>query len=105
MALKKTIKKITTQVEDATKKADTKLEQASEETEEQKVPKRRGCSFCQSKQIPSYEDTATLKRFLSERTKILPKTYTHLCSKHQRAVTKHIKYARHLALLPFTPKI
>lgn len=92
--VKKTIKKI-------------ESEKVKEEvlTTDQKTPKRRGCTFCESKLIPTYTDTATLKRFLSERGKILPKTYTHLCSKHQRAVTKHIKYARHLSLLPFTAKV
>lgn len=91
--VKKTIKKIESEVAEETIAV------------AQKPTRRRGCAFCQSKQAPSYVDTATLKRFLSERGKILPKTYTHLCSKHQRAVTKHIKYARHLALLSFTPKL
>lgn len=91
--VKKTIKKIESE---AVKES---------ENGEKKLPKRKGCIFCGTKQSPSYTDLTTLKRFLSERSKILPKTYTHLCSKHQRATSKQIKHARHLALLPFTPKI
>lgn len=93
--VKKTIKKI---------EAETPVK-IKDEQEEQKVQKRRGCTYCETKIAPSYVDTATLKRFLSERGKILPKTYTRLCSKHHRAATRNIKYARHLSLLPFTPKV
>lgn len=91
--VKKTIKKIDSEAA------------VEDKQEEQKPARRRGCTYCESKQVPSYKDLETLRRFLSERGKILPKTYTHLCSKHQRAVTKNIKYARHLSLLPFTQKV
>lgn len=90
--VKKTITKITT---------DVKISP----TQDQKPERRRGCAFCQSNNKPSYFDIAVLKRYLSERGKILPKGYTKACSKHQRAVSRQIKYARHLALLPFTPKV
>lgn len=66
---------------------------------------KRVCLFCQSKASPSYTDLVTLRRFLTDRAKIVPKLKSSLCSKHQRRVTKQIKYARHLALLPFTPKV
>lgn len=66
---------------------------------------KRGCSFCQSSSEPSYTDTAGLRRFVSDRSKIVPKLRSGLCSKHQRKVTKQIKYARHLALLPFVTRI
>lgn len=82
------------------------VEEISQEAE-QAVPIRtkRVCIFCQSKQAPSYTDAVGLRRFLTDRGRILPKLRTNLCSKHQRRVTKQIKYARHLALLPFTPKV
>lgn len=92
--VKKTIKKIT---------PEPIKEEATDS--DQKPQRRRGCAFCQSKHSPSYQDIATLKRYLSERGKILPKIYTHTCSKHQRGVTRNVKYARHLSLLPFTPKV
>ena len=63
------------------------------------------CQFCQSKLNPSYTDVVSLRRFLTDRAKIVPKARTFLCSKHQRFVTREIKYARHLALLPFTPQV
>lgn len=91
--VKKTIKKIETEAKEEALK------------EEQKSTKGKGCAFCQSKTKPAYFDIATLKRFISDRGKILPKAYTKTCSKHQRAVAKNVKYARHLALLPFTPKV
>lgn len=66
---------------------------------------KRVCFFCQSKSVPSYTDISTLRRYQTDRAKIVPKQKNSLCSKHQRRVTKQIKYARHLALLPFTPKV
>lgn len=66
---------------------------------------KRTCLFCQGKTNPSYTDIVTLRRFTTDRAKIVPKLKSNLCSKHQRAVAKHIKYARHLSLLPFTPKV
>lgn len=66
---------------------------------------KRECFFCKSKTIPSYTELASLRRFLTERAKIVGKERTGVCSKHQRGVTKNIKYARHLALLPFVPKV
>lgn len=74
---------------------------------EQAAPTRtkKVCIFCQTKQSPAFTDVVSLRRFLTDRGRILPKLRTNLCSKHQRRVTKQIKYARHLALLPFTPKV
>lgn len=62
---------------------------------------KKVCSFCESKTMPVYTDSAALKRFLSDRGKILPKLRSGLCSKHQKRVATEIKHARHLALLPF----
>ena len=72
--------------------------------------KRRGgrrrkkvCVFCgkENNEI-DYKDVATLKKYVSERGKILPRRITGTCAKHQRAVTGAIKRARHLALMPYT---
>ncbi len=77
-----------------------------EPVEVEKVEKtKRSCYFCKSKSNPSYTDLANLKRFLTDRAKILPKLRSSVCARHQRAVSKHIKYARHLSLLPFVPKV
>lgn len=75
-------------------------------TEGEKILKiKRSCHFCQSKTSPAYTDLANLKRFLTDRAKILPKLRSSVCARHQRAVAKQIKYARHLSLLPFVPKV
>ena len=49
-----------------------------------------------------YKDVTRLKRFVSERSKLLPRRVTGTCAKHQRELTTAIKRARHLALLPYT---
>ena len=71
-----------------------------------KPPKvNKKCYFCESGKTPLYTDSATLKKYTSDRARIQPKLRTGLCSKHQRALTKNIKYARHLALLPFVNQL
>lgn len=74
-------------------------------TEETIGRPKKACFFCQGKTSPAYTDVVVLRRFLSDRVKIVPKLKSNICSRHQRAVTKNIKYARHLALLPFVPKV
>ncbi|MEO0102806.1 MAG: 30S ribosomal protein S18 [candidate division WOR-3 bacterium] len=65
---------------------------------------KKGCSFCERsiKKIDYKEPT--LRNFLTERGKILPAKVTGLCAKHQRSLTKAIKRARNLALLPYVVK-
>ncbi len=64
--------------------------------------RRKVCAFCVDKveQI-DYKDAAKLKRFLSERSKILPRRTTGTCAMHQRQLTTAIKQARQIALLPY----
>ena len=65
--------------------------------------RRKGCSFCVDKaDYIDYKDGAKLRRFISERGKILPRRVTGTCAHHQRGLTVAIKRARHLALLPFS---
>ena len=65
--------------------------------------KKKVCSFCQDKvDYIDYKDVAKLRRYISERAKILPRRITGTCAKHQRQLTEAIKRARHIALLPFT---
>lgn len=66
-------------------------------------PKRKICSFCADKvTFIDYKDVNKLKKYVSERGKILPRRITGNCAKHQRAVTIGIKRARFLALLPYS---
>ena len=61
------------------------------------------CSFCVDKvDHIDYKDVAKLRRFVTERGKILPRRISGNCAKHQRQVTVAIKRARNIALLPFT---
>lgn len=65
--------------------------------------KKKVCSFCQDKvDYIDYKDVAKLRRYISERAKILPRRVTGTCAKHQRQLTEAIKRARHIALLPFS---
>lgn len=63
---------------------------------------KEACYFCKNGKSPSYEDVNALRKFLTERNKILSRARSGVCSKHQRDLSKSIKHARHLALLPFT---
>ena len=64
--------------------------------------RRKVCSFCVDKITTiDYKETAKLRRYLSERGKILPRRTTGTCAAHQRQLTVAIKRARHIALLPY----
>lgn len=62
---------------------------------------KQKCYFCENKKIPDYKEFEILKKFTSDRGKILSGLKTGICAKHQRHLTEAIKRARHLALLPF----
>ena len=64
--------------------------------------RRKVCLFCVDKVTSiDYKDTAKLRRFTSERGKILPRRTTGTCAAHQRQLTVAIKRARQIALLPY----
>ena len=66
-------------------------------------PKRKICSFCVDKiESIDYKQYEKLKRFITERGKILPRRITGNCARHQRQLTQAVKRARIMALLPFT---
>lgn len=65
--------------------------------------RKKVCGFCVDKvENIDYKDIARLRRYMSERGKILPRRVTGTCARHQRELTVAIKRARHLALLPYT---
>jgi small subunit ribosomal protein S18 len=65
--------------------------------------RKRVCSFCIDKVSEiDYKDTACLRKFITERGKILPRRISGNCAKHQRSLTEAIKRARVVALLPYT---
>jgi small subunit ribosomal protein S18 len=63
--------------------------------------KKKVCKFCAQKLKIDYKDADTLRRFITERGKILPRRITGTCARHQRALALAIKRARVIALLPF----
>ena len=65
--------------------------------------RKKVCVFCaDSTNVIDYKDANKLKRFVSERGKILPRRITGTCAKHQRALTVAVKRARQIAILPYT---
>ncbi len=65
--------------------------------------RRRVCRFCADKDAAiDYKDPQALKYFVTERGKIVPRRISGSCAKHQRAITRAIKQARLIALLPYT---
>ena len=63
--------------------------------------KKKICKFCTQKMKIDYKEADTLRRFITERGKILPRRITGTCAKHQRALALAIKQARSIALLPY----
>ncbi len=67
-----------------------------------RIPRKRVCAFCQAKATAiDYKDVATLKKYITEGGKILPRRMTGTCAKHQRVLAQAIKRARLVDLLPF----
>ena len=67
-----------------------------------KQNKKKVCQFCQDKSIViDYKDANRLRKYITEKGKILPRRQTGVCSKHQRELAQEIKRARIMALLPF----
>jgi small subunit ribosomal protein S18 len=65
--------------------------------------KKKVCAFCADKiGHIDYKDTARLRKYVTERAKILPRRISGCCAKHQRELTIAIKRARHVALMPFS---
>ena len=64
--------------------------------------RKKVCAFCVDKiENIDYKDVPRLRRYLSERAKIIPRRATGTCARHQRQLTIAIKRARHLAFLPY----
>lgn len=64
--------------------------------------KKKVCAFCTEKiEVIDYKDVARLRKYISERAKILPRRMSGTCAKHQRELTSAIKRARQAALLPY----
>ncbi|OGY22073.1 MAG: 30S ribosomal protein S18 [Candidatus Woykebacteria bacterium GWB1_45_5] len=78
---------------------------ANAPTNKIKVYRRRSCLFCKEKSEPDFKETEALKKFITERGKIVGRAKTGVCAGHQRKLASSIKRARILSLLPFVPRI
>jgi small subunit ribosomal protein S18 len=66
--------------------------------------RRKVCKFCTQNLVADYKNHDALRRFVTDRGKILPRRITGTCAKHQRSLSTEIKRARVLAYLPFVKK-
>ena len=66
--------------------------------------KKKVCKFCTQKLKVDFKDIDVMRRFVTERGKILPRRITGTCAKHQRALAVSIKRARAIAFLPYVAK-
>ena len=67
--------------------------------------RRKVCRFCTDKTpLIDYKDVQTLRGFVTDRGKIMPRRISGVCAKHQRELTTSIKRARNIAFLPFTER-
>lgn len=67
------------------------------------TPRPKVCQFCNDETVKiDYKDTDLLRRYINEDGKIRPRRQTGTCARHQRAIAREVKRARHIALLPFT---
>ena len=87
-------------------KASIPTQKFKQEVNQHARPVRRGrkkvCSFCVDRiDEIDYKDVARLRKYVSERAKIIPRRVTGTCAYHQRALTTAIKRARHVALMPY----
>lgn len=62
---------------------------------------KKTCPFCEAKKDPSYKNYEELRRFMTDRGKIIGRRQTGVCAKHQRMLAREIKRARQLGLLPY----
>ena len=69
----------------------------------ERMRRTKTCRFCEDKEIRiDYKEDRVLRRFITERGKIIPRRISGTCARHQRALASAISQARHVALLPFS---
>lgn len=83
-------------------KKDRNNKRETKEERPQRKRRKKVCIFCADKFSPDYKNINLMKRFVSDRGKILTMRSSGCCAKHQRAIAREIKKARQLAFLPFT---
>ena len=84
------------------KKRDKKRDNKTNDDRPLRKRRKKVCIFCADKFMPDYKKIDLMKRFVSDRGKILTMRSSGCCARHQRAIAKEIKRARQLGFLPFT---
>ena len=72
-----------------------------QKTLRRKIVVPKDCYFCVEKKEPYFNDVVVIQRFTTDRGKIIGRTRSGICTKHQKDLSDSIKYARHLAIMPF----
>ena len=67
--------------------------------------RRKVCSYCKEKIKPDYKEVSLLRKFTTEKGKIIPRAKNGLCAKHGRLLSTAIKRARYMALMQYTAKV
>lgn len=89
-------------MEEAAVEVDDKAARSDRPAQRQIRRRKKVCGFCADKiDFIDYKDTARLKKFVTERSKILPRRISGVCAKHQRQLTIAIKRARQVALIAY----
>ncbi len=78
--------------------------QPSKVRRQRKINVPKDCFFCKEDKTPWFSENDALRRFLTERGKIIGRDRSGICAKHQRRLTVAIKHSRHLGLLPFVAR-
>lgn len=82
---------------------DKKMKKGSKSDKPFRKPRKKVCALCSEKiDAIDYKDAERVKKFVSDKGKILPRRVTGTCAKHQRAVVDAIQKARHIAILPYS---
>ena len=63
------------------------------------------CYFCKNKSEPDYKQAEVLRRYMTERGKIVARSHSGICARHQRQLASEVKRARFLALVPFLARV
>ena len=88
-------------MDEVTVESDGRDEDKDGRTKAKAYFRKKVCRFCANKAKIDYKDADVLRRYMTERGKILPRRITGTCAKHQREIAKAIKRARSISLLPF----
>lgn len=68
---------------------------------QRRIKVKRNCQFCKQNEQPHFADVAVLSKYISDRGRIVGHDRTGVCAKHQRRLSREVKRARYMALLPF----